>query len=135
TNTIKLARLYWGGRVKDSDFDLTQSANQKIKIRKGAFSPYTEISATQIDKNSFVQNNENYTRYQAFADITSLIQTNGTGTYFVGNAPLSVGAIDNGGNYGGWCIVIVYENPSFNYNSIRLYDGFQEVFNNGNPLT
>ena len=45
------------------------------------------------------------------------------------------GAIDNGGNYGGWCIVIVYENPSLNYNSIRLYDGFQQVFDNGNPLT
>jgi len=56
TNTIKLARLYWGGRVKDSDFDLSQINNQKIKVRKGAFSPYTEVTATQIDKNSFVQN-------------------------------------------------------------------------------
>jgi uncharacterized repeat protein (TIGR01451 family) len=134
TNTIKLARLYWGGRVKDSDFDLTLAANQKIKIKRGGLS-YTEFTATQIDRNNFIQNNEAYTRYQAFTDITSFIQTNSTGTYSVGNAPLSTGAIDNGGNYGGWCIVIVYENPSFNYNSIRLYDGFQQVFNNGNPLT
>src|SRR5438045_7283537 len=29
TNTIKLARLYWGGRVKDAEFDLTQPGNQK----------------------------------------------------------------------------------------------------------
>ena len=35
TNTIKLARLYWGGRVKNSDFDLTADANKSIKIRKG----------------------------------------------------------------------------------------------------
>jgi len=34
TNTIKLARLYWGGRVKNSDFDLKSDANKKIKIRK-----------------------------------------------------------------------------------------------------
>ncbi len=135
TNTIKLARLYWGGRVKDAEFDLNQLANKKIKIRKGTFLPYTEFTATQIDRNNFIQNNQAYTRYQAFADITSFMQTGGTGTYSVGNAPLSVGSIDNGGNYGGWCIVIVYENPSLNYNSIRLYDGFQEVFNNGNPLT
>ncbi|MDB5198966.1 MAG: hypothetical protein JWO92_929 [Chitinophagaceae bacterium] len=135
TNTIKLARLYWGGRVKDSEFDLSLPANKKIKLRKGTFLNYTEFTATQIDRNNFIQNNEAYTRYQAFADITSFIQTNGTGTYSVGNAPLSIGAIDNGGNYGGWCIVIVYENPSLNYSSIRLYDGFQEVFNNGNPLT
>ena len=135
TNTIKLARLYWGGRVKDSDFDLNQPDNKKIKIRKGNFLPYTEFIATQIDKNNFIQNNEAYTRYQAFADITSFIQTGGTGTYSVGNAPLSVGVIDNGGNYGGWCIVVVYENSSLSYNSIRLYDGFQQVFDNGNPLS
>ena len=135
TNTIKLARLYWGGRVKDADFDLTQPANRKIKIRKGGFLSYTEFIATQIDRNNFIQNNEPYTRYQAFADITSFIQTNGTGTYSVGNAPLSTGVIDNGGNYGAWCIIIVYENPSLNYNSIRLYDGFEQVFDNGNPLS
>ena len=135
TNTIKLARLYWGGRVKNSDFDLTQPANKKIKIRKGTFFSYTEFTATQIDIDNFTQNNEGYSRYQAFADITFFIQTSGTGTYSVGNAPLSTGVIDNGGNYGGWCIVIVYENPTLNYSSIRLYDGFQEVFNNGNPLT
>jgi hypothetical protein len=135
TNTIKLARLYWGGRVKDADFDLNLPQNKKIKLRKGGFLPYTEFDAMQIDRNNFIQNNEPYTRYQAFADITSFIQSNGTGTYSVGNAPLSVGAIDNGGNYGGWCIVIVYENPSLNFNSIRLYDGFEQVFDNGNPLS
>lgn len=133
TNTIKLARLYWGGRVKDSEFDLTQVANKKIKIRKGNFLAYTEFTTAQFDKNNFVQNNESYTRYQAFVDITTFIQANGTGTYSVGNAPLSTGAIDNGGNYGGWCIVIVYENPAMDFNSVRLYDGFQQVFNNGNP--
>lgn len=135
TNTIKLARLYWGGRVKDAEFDLSQPANSKIKIRKGTFLPYTEFTATKVDRNNFIQNNEPYTRYQAFADITAFMQTNGTGIYSVGNAALSVGAIDNGGNYGGWCIVVVYENATLNYNSIRLYDGFQQVFDNGNPLS
>ena len=134
-NTIKLARLYWGGRVRDAEFDMSLPANRKIKIRKGSFLSYTEFTATQVDRNSFIQNNESYTRYQAFADITSFITTGGTGTYSVGNAALSTGIIDNGGNYGGWCIVIVYENPTINYNSIRLYDGFQQVFDNGNPLS
>ena len=135
TNTIKLARLYWGGRIKDAEFDLTQTANRKIKIRKGSVNTYTEFTAVQIDKNNTTLNSNNYSQYQAFADITSFIQTNGAGTYSVGNAPLSTGSISSGGNYGGWCIVIVYENPTLNYNSLRLYDGFQQVFNNGNPLT
>lgn len=135
SNTIKLARLYWGGRVKTTEFDLVQAANKKIKLRKGTDNFYTEFTASQIDKSTFIQNNALYVRYQAFADITSFIQTNGAGIYFTGNAPLSTGIIDYGGNYGGWCIVVVFENPSLNYNSVRLYDGFQQVFDNGNPLT
>ena len=135
TNVIKMARLYWGGRAKTADFDLTQTANQTIKIRKGTGDVYSEFIATQIDKNIFIQDSAEFVRYQAFADITLFIQTNEAGTYSVGNAPLSTGIIDNGGNYGGWCIVVVFENSSLNYNSVRLYDGFQQVFDNGNPLT
>src|SRR5665647_1493343 len=76
TNTIKLARLYWGGRVKDAEFDLTQTANRKIKIRKGSVNTYTEFTAVQIDKNNTTLNSNNSVSYQAFADITSFIQTN-----------------------------------------------------------
>ncbi|MEO6329124.1 MAG: T9SS type A sorting domain-containing protein [Ginsengibacter sp.] len=134
-NTIKLARLYWGGRVKTADFDMTQTANQKIKIRKGTLASYDEFVAAQIDKSIFIQGGAEYVRYQAIADVTSFIQSNGAGSYSAGNAPLSSGAIDNGGNYGGWCIIVVFENAALDYNSVRLYDGFEQVFDNGNPLT
>jgi uncharacterized repeat protein (TIGR01451 family) len=131
TNTVKLARLYWGGRVRNADFDLTADSNQTIKIRKGTLGAYSNIKAQGIDKILIVSG---YSQYQAYADITDLVKANGAGTYEVGNVPLSTGAIDNGGNNGGWCIAVVYENDSLSYNSIRLYDGFQQVYNNGNPL-
>lgn len=131
TNTIKLARLYWGGRVADADFDLTQDTNKKIKIRKGTTNNYSDVMALGIDKTII---SAGYTEYQAYADITSLVQSNGAGTYEVANVPLSTGIID-GGNNGGWCIVVVYENSNLSYNSVRLYDGFQEVYNGGNPTT
>ena len=51
----------------------------------------------QIDKNQSTLNGDTYYMYQAFADITSFIQTNGAGTYEVGNAPLSIGSISSGG--------------------------------------
>ncbi|MEO7119809.1 MAG: T9SS type A sorting domain-containing protein [Ginsengibacter sp.] len=131
TNTIKLARLYWGGRIRNADFDLTADSNQTIKIRKDTLGAYSNIKAQGIDKITIVSG---YSQYQAYADITDLVKANGAGTYEVGNAPLSTGAIDNGGNNGGWCIVVVYENDSLSYNSIRIYDGFQQVYNNGDPL-
>ena len=131
-NIIKLARLYWGGRIRNSDFDLTAYPNQTIKIRKDTSGAYSNVTALGIDKITIVSG---YSQYQAYADITDFVKNNGSGTYEVGNAPLSTGAIDNGGNNGGWCIVVVYENDSVSYNSIRIYDGFQQVYNNGNPLS
>ncbi|MEP7251459.1 MAG: hypothetical protein ABI683_03740, partial [Ginsengibacter sp.] len=132
TNTIKLARLYWGGRVKDSDFDFAVDSNKVIKIRKGTSSAYSNVTSLGIDK---IIISTGYTEYQAYADITALVKNNGAGTYEVANAPLSVGSISGGGNHGGWCIVVVYENSNMNYNSVRLYDGFQQVYSNGNPLS
>lgn len=131
TNTIKLARLYWGGRVKNTDFDLTTDANKSIKIRKGTSNVYSDVTALGIDKVTIVTG---YTQYQAYADVTALVKNNGAGTYEVGNASLSTGSIANGGNNGGWCIVVVYENSAVNYNSIRLYDGFEQVYNGGSAL-
>ncbi|HET7116454.1 MAG TPA: T9SS type A sorting domain-containing protein [Hanamia sp.] len=129
TNTIKLARLYWGGRVADADFNLLLDANKKVKIRKGTVNAYSDVMALGIDE---IAISAGYTEYQAYADITSLVQNSGAGTYEVGNVPLSTGSVSGGGNNGGWCIVVVYENSNLPYNSVRLYDGFQEVYNGGN---
>jgi uncharacterized repeat protein (TIGR01451 family) len=130
TNTIKLARLYWGGRVRNSEFDLTADTNKCIKIRKGTTSGYSNATALGIDKVTIVSG---YTQYQAYADVTDLVKNHGAGTYEVGNAPLSKGSVSDGGNNGGWCIVVVYENSAASYNSIRLYDGFEQVYDGGNP--
>ena len=134
TNTIKLARLYWGGRVRDAEFDLSTNANRTIKIRKGTTDIYSNVTALGLDKTA-ISNTFGYSEYQAYADITAFIKNNGAGTYEIGNVPLSVGAVSNGGNHGGWSIVVVYENNNEPYNSVRVYDGFQQVYSAGNPTT
>ena len=131
-NTIKLARLYWGGSVKKSDFNLASDTFRRVKIKYGSGDVYTEYAAAQLDKNTIGSGYNTYHQYQAYVDITPFIQTNGSGTYTVGNIAASVGSVSNGGNYGGWCIVVVYENLSSSvYNSVRIYDGFQQVYDGG----
>lgn len=132
TNTIKLARLYWGGFVVKSDFNLATPENRKIKIRKGTTNVYDDVRALGMDT---VTVNNIYAQYQAYADITEFVKNNGAGTYSVGNAPLSVGKYNISGANGGWCIVVVYENTAVGFNSIRLYDGFQQVYSGGSSLT
>ena len=132
TNTIKLARLYWGGRVRKGDFDLSVDSFRRVKIRFGNNTMYTEYAAAQLDKNTIGSGVNSINQYQAYVDITPFIQANGHGTYTVGNVAASVGPIDNGGNYAGWSIVVVYENlAAADYNSVRVYDGFQQVYNGG----
>lgn len=130
--TVKFARLYWGGRIKNSDFNLSQEANRTVKIRKGIVNAYTDIKALGIDQSVI---SSGFTQYQAYADITAFLNQNGGGTYTVGNVPLSTGSIGDGGNHGGWTIVVVYESPLDQYNSIRVYDGFQMVYSGGSAHT
>jgi uncharacterized repeat protein (TIGR01451 family) len=136
TNTIQFARLYWGGRALGSEFNMTEAANQKIKIRKGTSGAYQEYPAAQIDRSVFATGTATeYSRYQAFADITDLIKADGAGTYTVGNGAFSTGTGGDFGNYGAWSIVVVYENPTLNFNSVRVIDGFQEVYSGGSVTT
>ncbi|HXR83867.1 MAG TPA: T9SS type A sorting domain-containing protein [Hanamia sp.] len=132
TNSIKLARIYWGGRIADSEFNLSTSTNRTIKIRKGISGEYSVIPALGIDTLTIING---FTQYQAYADITDFIKANGAGTYEAGSIPLSTGAIADGGNHGGWSIVVVYENQTLPFNSIRVYDGFEVVYNGGNDTT
>ncbi len=130
-NTIKFARLYWGGRINNSVVTGAPDTLRKIKIRKGngTYSLLTTSSANVITKSDIyglVQNAS--TIYESFIDITSFVNSNGTGTYTVADLPLSPGS-STGGQYGAWAIAIAYENLSLPYNSIRMYDGFAEVFN------
>ena len=135
-NTIKLARLYWGGRVLSSDFNITLPINQTIKIRKGSNGDYREYAATQFDKTIRNEGTDSsFYFYQAFADITDMVRQKRAGTYTVGNGPFSTGTGGDFGNYGGWSIVVVYENPALSFNSVRLYDGFQQVYNGGGVIT
>jgi uncharacterized repeat protein (TIGR01451 family) len=136
TNTIKFARLYWGGRALGSEFNMTEAANQKIKIRKGTSGAYQDYPAAQIDRSVFATGTPaEYSRYQAFADITELIKQEGAGTYTVGNGAFSTGTGGDFGNYGAWSIVVVYENTALSFSSVRVIDGFQEVYSGGSVTT
>jgi len=132
SNTVKFARLYWGGRIDGGTGGSGNINLRKVKIRKGSSGAYTNVTApvSQIDK-SLISSSDS--AYQSYVDVTSFVNNNGGGTYTVADVFAATGSA-SAGNYAAWSIVVVYENPLVSYNSVRVYDGFLQVYNGG-PLT
>lgn len=134
TNTIKFARLYWGGRINKSVVTAAPDTLRKIKIRKGTSTSYSTALAPASNVDVFSLNSTEEV-YQSYVDVTAFLQTNGTGTYTVADLPATVGSASGGGRYSGWAIAVAYENPNSDYTSVRIYDGYSQVYDNGTPVT
>ena len=93
TNTIKFARLYWAGRVLKSTHNVTNLASDSVKIRFGSTSADSNVLANHVDDTLTGSGSSAYYQYQAYADVTQFVQSNGSGTYFVGNVPLTPAAL------------------------------------------
>ncbi|MEP7256285.1 MAG: T9SS type A sorting domain-containing protein [Ferruginibacter sp.] len=129
SNTIKFARLYWGGRIAGGTGGSGNINLRTVKIRKGTSGAYTTVVApiSQVDK-SLVSAPDS--AYQSYFDLTAFVSANGAGTYTVADVTASTGSA-SAGNYAAWSIVVVYENPVVSYNSVRVYDGYLQVYNGG----
>ena len=133
TNTIKYARLYWGGHLTGTDFAAANLTTVKIRYNNASYQnvtiPASQVSAFPVASGSSTM------IYQSYADVTSFLQNNGTGTYTIGNIPATVGSQSEGGTYGGWTIVVAYDNTALPYYSVRIYDAFLRIASGGSAQT
>uniref|UniRef100_UPI001CBD9BBA isopeptide-forming domain-containing fimbrial protein n=1 Tax=Marinicella meishanensis TaxID=2873263 RepID=UPI001CBD9BBA len=122
---VLYAGLYWGGRFADSGGGA--NARRTINIKPPGAATYTSVSVAGANLDDFSsQGSADNRPYQVRADITAIVDTNGSGEYFVGGLSANNGA-DGLGFYGGWSIVVVYEDNSLPYRRLALYDGAARV--------
>ena len=112
---IEKAYLYWAGSGT-GDFN--------VKLNG------TDITAERTF--SAIQNSNGNPFFSAFADVTALLQTTGNGNYTLSDLDVSpfLNAstyCDNGTNFSGWAIVIVYKNSSLPLNQLNVYDGLEAL--------
>lgn len=117
---ITAAYLYWAGSGT-GDFDIKLNGTDFTAER---IFPLTAITLDEIPRPYF----------GAFADVTTLVQTTGNGTYTLSELDLTQVVIDdlycgNKTNFGGWAIIVVYENAALPLNQLNVYDGMQYVPN------
>ena len=132
-NTIRFARLYWGGKILPDVVQASPDTLRKIKIRKGTTAEYTTAIAPSSNVD-FIDLTTDIV-YQSYVDITQFVNASGAGTYTVADIAATPGFTNFGGQYAGWAIVVAYENPTQPYNSVRVYDGYAQVYNAGATAT
>jgi uncharacterized repeat protein (TIGR01451 family) len=140
---VLFAGLYWGadtsnggaaGGAAPAPVPPTAAAPNaalrgQVAFRTPASGAYTAITATQIDTNDPAIGGQTGTRYQGFADVTSLVQAGGAGTYTVANVQAGTGA----DRYAGWSLVVVRTDPAADLRNLTVFDGYQSVSGSLSP--
>lgn len=120
SQTIVAAYLYWAGSGT-GDFDV--SLNN------------IPVSASRTFSNTL---DATHTYFAAFADVTPLVLSMGETTYTVSDLDLTnviLDYCDNATNFGGWSIIIIYEDPNLTLNQVNVFDGLESVSANNSSLT
>jgi len=114
-DVIESAYLYWAGSGT-GDFNVILNGNPIVAERTFA------LTWPNMGKPFF----------SAFANVTTLVQATGSGTYTLSDLDVSsfLNPQDyciNGTNFAGWALVIVYKNSTLPLNQLNIYDGLQNV--------
>ncbi|WP_103866684.1 Calx-beta domain-containing protein [Aquimarina sp. I32.4] len=123
--TVSWAGLYWGGTYNSTFGGITNPdptlSLQQVEFREPGAGTYTTVDAsvTNIETANFA----GWNTFMSFANVTSMVQAAGSGTYTVADIPLMTGSSFTG-PHGGWTMVIVFENPSDITRSVSIWDGF-----------
>ncbi|MBP93943.1 MAG: hypothetical protein CMC55_07490, partial [Flavobacteriaceae bacterium] len=103
---------------------------RKVSIKGPNASNYTQLTANASDI-YYPTNSDDY-MYSAYAEITDYVRTNGLGEYFVADLALREGDPDGTGYYGGWGMVVVYENTKMKWRDVTVFDGHAYVVSGNN---
>jgi uncharacterized repeat protein (TIGR01451 family) len=150
--TVLFAGLYWGaaldqgetlplqcavGQPRTGHAAINTPAAASAWLRLPAGAGYVPVNASVLDTYTEdldcpAPGVEERTRYQAFADVTSLVQMGGGGTYTIGNVQAGTGADRNAG----WSLVVAYQDVTQPARNLTVFDGFAQVDDNHTvPLT
>ncbi|MBU6204503.1 MAG: T9SS type A sorting domain-containing protein [Bacteroidetes bacterium] len=117
---VLFAGLYWTGRTDDNVNELQK---RSVKFRGPGQTNYTTYIASSNNINYPGDNN----MYVAFAEVTTQVQESGLGEYWVADMALTTGNGGPTGYYGGWGLVVVYENSKMKKRDITVFDGYAYV--------
>ena len=124
---VLFAGLYWGGRSAAGTGGLpapNAGLRGTVSFQAPGDTAYrTVTTASPIDESGQQE-------YQAFANVTSIVDAAGAGEYRVANVQVGTGR--NASQSHGWALVVVYGDPAAPPRNLTVFDGFTNV-GSGSP--
>jgi uncharacterized repeat protein (TIGR01451 family) len=138
-SNIIYAGLYWTGRASNTssspeEFTVTKGGvtktynKRKVQFKGPGAGTYTEFEANP--GNIYYPNGSYGNMYSAYVEVTDYVQTYGLGEYTLADMALIEGNGGATGYYGGWGMIVVYENSIMNWRDITIFDGHAYVQGN-----
>ncbi len=126
---ILFAGIYWGGRSRDDDLGYPGRDSIKVGVDGGA---YVDVVANELIDAGADEGLGNSV-YYCYADITDILTANETkALYTIANV---YSRLEEGSNrWGGWNIVVVYQNDLMHMRSLNVFDGLVNVNDSGTDI-
>ncbi|MFD9076209.1 DUF3344 domain-containing protein [Streptomyces lasiicapitis] len=123
---VSYARLYWGGNLRAGEQKPPKDNGRVLLAEPGG--RYRAVLADSLAAHRVGGGAD---VFQASADVTDAVRTSGAGLYTVAQVNVAKGH-SKSGTWGGWTLVVAYENAAHPLRSIAVWDGFGSL---GGPGT
>ncbi|MEU6862698.1 DUF3344 domain-containing protein [Streptomyces sp. NPDC046876] len=118
---VSYARLYWGGNLRVGEQKPPEDNGRVLVAEPGG--SYKEVLADTVIGH---RTDEGSDAYQASADVTPLVRKGGAGMWTVAQVNIAMGHSPVGA-WGGWTLVVAYEQPQEPLRRISVWDGFESI--------
>ncbi|WP_327393525.1 MULTISPECIES: hypothetical protein [unclassified Streptomyces] len=118
---VSHARLYWGGNLRAGE-QKPHKDNRRVLIAEPG-GQYKEVLADTVTGHRTSARTD---AFQASSDVTPLVRDSGSGSYTVAQINISRGR-STAGAWGGWTLVVAYENQREPLRHLALWDGFENI--------
>ncbi|MCC2472161.1 DUF11 domain-containing protein [Bacillus pacificus] len=123
-STILYAELVWGGNYLSRDQNITSVLGNPVSFTTPVSTYSITPSSVTASNQTFVSGSVTFGFYTRSADVTSLIQAAGSGSYTTGSVPGLVDPLDasNGAiNSAGWTLIVAYQNGTLPARNLTIY--------------
>jgi hypothetical protein len=118
---VTYARLYWGGNLRVGEQKPPKDNGRVLIAEPGG--QYKALLADTVVGHRVAHGAD---AFQASADVTRLVRESGAGLYTVAQVNVAMGR-STAGAWGGWTLVVAYENPELPLRHLAVWDGFDAL--------